>query len=255
MLNNLPDITFAGKDAKLIESKIIADYESLAGRTLAPGDPVRLFLLSIASIISQQRVLIDYAAKQNLLAFSSNGYLDHLGALLGVTRLPAYPAMTTLRFTLSGPQPGTTIIPLSTRATPDGKLFFATTDAATVPTGETQIDVMAKCIQDGEVGNGYLPGQINRLVDPVPWVQSVVNITESSGGSNVETDDNFRDRIRIAPESFSVAGPSGAYNFWARTAHQDITGSGYFAKSGSGRNLRPAQKWRHTITGNIRCCA
>lgn len=223
MLDNLPDITFAEKDAKLIESEIINVYESLAGRTLAPGDPVRLFLLSIASIISQQRVLIDFAAKQNLLAFSSNDYLDHLGALLGVTRLPAYPAMTTLRFTLSGPQPWTTIIPLGTRATPDGKLFFATTDAATVPAGETQIDVMAKCIQDGEVGNGYLPGQINRLVDPIPWVQSVVNITESSGGSNVETDDNFRDRIRIAPESFSVAGPSGAYNFWARTAHQDIT--------------------------------
>ena len=110
MLDNLPDITFAEKDAKLIESEIINVYESLAGRTLAPGDPVRLFLLSIASIISQQRVLIDFAAKQNLLAFSSNGYLDHLGALLGVTRLPAYPAMTTLRFTLSGPQPWTTFV-------------------------------------------------------------------------------------------------------------------------------------------------
>ena len=221
-LSSLPDIAFAEKDSKLIESEIISTYESLAGRTLAPGDPVRLFLLGIASIIVQQRSMIDFAAKQNLLAFSSNGYLDHLGALLGVSRLPPYPAMTTLRFILSAPQQGEVIIPAGTRVTPDGKLFFATIAAITVPTGSTQADVIAKCLQDGEIGNGYLPGQINRLVDPLPWVQRAVNITESSGGSDAETDDNFRERIRIAPESFSVAGPSGAYSFWARSAHQDI---------------------------------
>ena len=222
MLYDLPDITFAEKDAKLIESEIINTYESLAGRTLAPGDPVRLFLLSVASIIAQQRSLIDFAAKQNLLAFSSGYYLDHLGALLGVERLPAYPAMTTIRFTLSEPQQSEVIIPKGIRVTPDGKLYFATIETTVVPAGEIQIDVMAKCLQNGTIGNEYLPGQINRLVDPLPWIHGVVNITESSGGADKETDDNFRERIRIAPESFSVAGPSGSYNFWARTAHQDI---------------------------------
>jgi len=222
MLYNLPNITFAEKDVKLIESEIISTYESLAGRTLAPGDPVRLFLLAVASIIAQQRSLIDFAAKQNLLAFSSGDYLDHLGALLGVERLPAYPAMTTIRFTLSEPQQSEVIIPMGTRVTPDGKLYFATIETIVVPAGEIQIDVMAKCLQDGTIGNGYLPGQINRLVDPLPWIHGIVNITESSGGADEETDDNFRERIRIAPESFSVAGSSGSYIFWARTAHQDI---------------------------------
>ncbi|MDD7908563.1 baseplate J/gp47 family protein [Pseudovibrio exalbescens] len=33
----------------------------------------------------------------------------------------------------------------------------------------------------------------------------------------METDDDFRDRIRLAPESWSVAGPEGAYEFWAKS--------------------------------------
>lgn len=33
-----------------------------------------------------------------------------------------------------------------------------------------------------------------------------------------ESDDAFRDRIQLAPEGFSVAGPSGAYEYFARSA-------------------------------------
>ena len=59
----LPEISFVETDTGNIESAIITTYEALAGRTLAQGDPIRLFLLSIAAIIVQQRVLIDYSAK------------------------------------------------------------------------------------------------------------------------------------------------------------------------------------------------
>lgn len=48
----------------------------------------------------------------------------------------------------------------------------------------------------------------NKCADrPLPFVQSVTNTTESSGGADTETDDAYRQRIRSAPESFSVAAP------------------------------------------------
>ena len=75
----LADILFADKAADQIESEIITLYEHLADRTLARGDPIRLFLETITLIIIQQRSLIDYAAKQNLLAYAEGDYLDHLG--------------------------------------------------------------------------------------------------------------------------------------------------------------------------------
>jgi len=221
-LKNLPEIEFVSTDVGEIEANIITVYEGISGRKLAPGDPVRLFLQTIAAIIAQQRVLINYAAKQNLLAYAEGSYLDHIGALVRTERLPAKAAQTTLRFTLSAPQPQEVTIPAGTRVTPDGQIFFATVEATTVPAGATQIDVVAECTTPGTVGNDWQVGQISKLVDPLPWVQKVENITISSGGADEEDDDSYRERIQQAPESFSVAGPYGAYEYWARTAHQSI---------------------------------
>ena len=63
-------------------------------------------------------------------------------------------------------------------------------------------------------------GQINTLVDPIAYISSVSNTTASTGGTDTEDDENYRERIQLAPESFSVAGSEGAYIYWARSAHQ-----------------------------------
>ena len=98
---NLPAVEFLTTDAAKLESEIITKYEGLTGRSLAAGDPVRLFLLSIADILIQQRTAINIAAQQNLLSYAQGQYLDALGAYLSVERLAESRAKTTLRFTLS----------------------------------------------------------------------------------------------------------------------------------------------------------
>lgn len=219
----LADIVFAEKAADEIESEVITTYENIAGRTLAKGDPVRLFLEAIVLIIVQQRSLIDRAAKMNLLAYAEGDFLDHIGAMLGVIRLEASNAMTTLKFTLSEPQLSAVIIPEGIRASPGGgTILFATTESVEIPAGEKSVTVTAQCTLAGTQGNGYVSGQLKKLVDPFPYEMSVENVTESYGGSDIENDENFRERIQIAPESFSVAGPTGAYEYFARSAHQDI---------------------------------
>lgn len=217
-MNNLPKIEFASKDVAQIEADVITVYEAIAERKLAPGDPVRLFLQAIVKLIAQQRLLIDYAAKQNLLAHASEDYLDHIGAMVRTERIPAQPSVTTLRFTLSAAQPQAVVIPAGTRVTPGGQVFFAVLADNTVPAGTLHIDVYAECTIEGTGGNGWQIGQINQLMDPLPWIKQVENITVSSGGADIEADDNYRQRIYEAPESFSVAGPEGAYKYWARTA-------------------------------------
>lgn len=217
---NLPDIVFAEKSAKQIENDILQRYEEITGQQLAPADPRRKFIQAIVPILAQQRSLIDYAAKQNLLPFAVGDVLDAIGSLTETTRLPASPATTTLRFTLSVST--AQIIPAGTRAAAADGVMFATTQNAIVAEGMTYIDVPAECTEAGTVGNGYLPGQINQLVDPIQWVQSVVNITESQGGTDEEDDDSYAERIRMSPESFSTAGPFEAYRYWAKTAHNAI---------------------------------
>lgn len=218
----LNDITFANKNPEDIESEIIKIYENLSGRSLARGDPVRLFLETIILVIIHQRALINYAAKMNLLAYATGDFLNHLGILLGVTRLEASSALTTLKFTLSEAQEVNILIPQGTRATPDGVIYFATTEAATIEAGQTELEVTAQCTVKGTQGNGYIKGQIKKLVDPFIYEMQVENISESYGGSDVENDENFRERIHLAPESFSVAGPKGSYKFYALSANSNI---------------------------------
>ncbi|MBJ6362089.1 baseplate J/gp47 family protein [Paenibacillus sp. GCM10012307] len=222
-LPDLPDIEFVNSDPEEVKLNIITAYEAISGRKLFPGDPVRLFLYAVASIIVQQRALINYSAKQNLLRYASGAYLDHLGALVETVRAPAGTAVTTVRFTLSAPQAGPVSIPEGIRVTAGADLFFATIQYAEILAGELSIDLPCVCLTPGVIGNGLLPGQINTLVDPQPYIADIANLTESSGGTDVETDERYRERIYTSPERFSVAGPTGGYEYWAKTASPDIS--------------------------------
>lgn len=215
-LSRLPPITFAPLNSRAIEADIFAAYERLAGMTLYPGDPVRIFLESLALSVTVENNLIDLAAKQNLLAYATGANLDHLGALMGVSRIPAQPARCELRFSLSDALNFAVPVPVGTRATTrDGKAIFATQIAAEIAPGSLSVDVPAVTLEAGSAGSGLLPGQIDSLVDPIPYIASVVNIDTTLDGADIESDDRLRERIRMAPESFTVAGSSGEYE--ART--------------------------------------
>ncbi len=217
-LNNLPDVNFVEVNAANIEAEILNEYERITGRTLERGDPVRLFLLTITNIIVLLMNRLNETGKKNLLRYADGSFLDHLGALLGVTRLPAAAAKTTVRFTLSATMGSNVVVDAGTRVTANGTVFFALDNAVVIPAGSMYGDGLCTCTEAGTIGNGFLTGQIKTLVDPVPYVASVANITESEGGANIEEDDSYREAIHVAPESFSVAGPLGAYQWFAKQA-------------------------------------
>jgi len=221
-VNLLPDVKFVETDVSKIEAEVFSTYESVTGRKLYPADPERLFGDAFACVIAHQRALIEYAARMNFLYYAKGDYLDHLGYLLGVYRLPAQPARTTLKFEIGEPLTFPVAIPKGTRVTPDGKLFFATLSEARIEPGKVSVEVEAECMEPGTVGNGFLPGQINKLVDPVPYITKVENTSVSFGGSDVESDDHFRERIRLAPETFSNAGSREAYIYWIKSTDPNI---------------------------------
>ena len=219
---NLPDINFAEKDVATITAEVIARFEKDSGRTLFPGDPLRLLVLTFIYYLSLQRNNIDFAGKQNLLRYTKDGFIQNIAALVGVEQLQPRAAVTKLKFTLSTTLPSPTIIPSGTRATPGNKISFATTESVEIPAGQLSVVAHAQCTKPGTIGNGFLPGQINRLTDSFAFNYSVENIEESQGGADLEDIESLRERIRLAPESFSTAGPYGAYVYWAKTANQLI---------------------------------
>lgn len=215
---NLPEINFVTTDKDAVEKEIFALYTSVTGRTLTPADPIRLFLLAITNIVILLLNRINDTGKQNLLAYARGANLDHIGIALGVERLQATGAVTTMKLTASMARPEGIAIPKGTRFTSGDGVFFALTEPYYLSANETSILVKVVCTEASVKGNGYPIGSITTLVDPIPYIASVTNTTISEGGADVETDDAFRERIREAPESFSCAGAEGAYEFFTKKA-------------------------------------
>lgn len=214
-----PEISFVDTDTETLVNELIQSYEMFTGRKLYPADPARLFILWIADIIIQERVNIDFSAKQNLPRYAEGEYLDSVAEIFkDAYRLEPEKAQTTLRFTLSIAREVPTAIPAGTRATVDGDIIFATLEKLTIPAGSMNGDVAAECQTAGKIGNGFIPGQINQLIDIFPYFGSVENTTESAGGADEESDTAFYERMRESVETFSTAGPLGAYEYYAKSA-------------------------------------
>ena len=221
---NLDDISFIDNiSIETLHKQAITAYEQkykeITGEkiTLYPADPMRILLNTYVLQLYQGYQYLDRAAKQNLLRYSYDKYLDHIGALKGVTRLKAKNAVVTVRFTLSAIQSFDVSIPKGTRVSSGDKIFFETMTANAIPAGQCEIDIDCICQQSGVIGNGYEIGQLNVLVDTIFYIESVYNITKSQGGSNEESDESLSERIFLAPSAYSVAGPKDAYIYWVKT--------------------------------------
>jgi len=220
---SLPEPSFVDRNPEQITSDLITQFQEATGKTLYPAQYERLICNIIAYRENLVRIAINEACKQNLVEFAKYPMLDYLGQLVGVVRLSSKPSLTTIRFTLEGIKAFNVIIPAGfIVASNDGKFNFETIDSAIITAGSTYIDVNCQCQTTGEDSNGYLPGDIADLVQPIQYVATASNTTVTASGSDEEDDDRFRSRIKEAPEKYSNAGSKGAYHFWAMSAHQNI---------------------------------
>ena len=222
-IKSLPDISFIdNKTIDQVRQEMVADYESFiseaTGQTvsLERSSVHRMELYAAAAQIYQAMQYIDRQGKQSILKYSYSDFLDNLAAFKGVTRNPATPATTTLRFTLSVERDTATGIPQGTRVSTAGSIYFSTDVYAEIPAGSTTVDVPATCTVAGTDGNGFAAGELATIVDPIPYVASVTNTTATEGGAEIESDDDLAERVFLAPGAYSTAGPEDGYLYHAK---------------------------------------
>lgn len=222
MADNLPIPEFFERNVAEIIADSLAYYKAVSGRDIHPADPEML----IVNVFAYRELVLrnagNDAAMQMLLRYSRFPILDYLVELVGVTRLAATNAGCILEITLN-PGHGDLVIPVGTRvSSADGAVTFETIDPVIVDalTDVYQIGGLAQ--SGGVAGNGYVPGTVNVLIDVQAYIDTIENIDVTAGGSDEETDDALRERAKLAPNAFSVAGPTDAYKFFALGAHPTI---------------------------------
>lgn len=223
-LTDYPDVSFIGDyDIDSWESMVIdwyqEKYKEVTGNSvqLPSADWRRLILEGIAYYTFLGMKQIEFNGRMNLLKYAVGGYLENLGAMKHVSRQPAAGAVTTLRYSMTAARASATSIPEGSRVTAGDGVYFATDEYAEIPAGSTYVDVSATCLTAGRDGNIYSVGELDTMVDIVTYIDAVTNTTIPVNGRDIESDDDLRERIYLAPDSFTTGGTKDAYEYMVRT--------------------------------------
>jgi len=216
-LNNL---NIHNESSEEILARMVNKYEDLSGTSLGLADERRWLLQTVAYGLFVRNETTNEGLKMNLLRYTKGDYATEMGAFTDTERLGAKKASVLLKFEIEEAKEHLLgINPV--RVTPGNNRYFLTPYFEFQP-GETIKEIIAVCTEEGIIGNGYLPGEINKIVDPFPFFKSVINMEISQGGAEIESDESLKERIRTAPSKFSTAGPGDGYIYWAKTANQEI---------------------------------
>ena len=236
---NIPDIDIDGGETL---EEAIADCRALFEKynkemydgtvSLAQCAEARMVLLVLAHRSHHTIEFSKACLEAELLPTSTGSNLDNLAPMVGVERMAAGKATAVVRFTLSTVRTSATGIPEGTQVRTSEKKYFKTTKYAEIPAGQLTVDVEVVADEAGSGSDGILIGEINTLVDPIPYVASVSNTSASTGGTDEESDDSFTRRIRYAPSIFSIAGPVDAYEYFAESWRTDVSGTKIICEEG-----------------------
>lgn len=222
-LYNLPDISFIdGISVDTVLNEMLTDFQDKQNElsedyaTLGEFDRYRVLINAASLKIYQAFQYIEKAGKMNLLKYSTDDYLDNIGATRGISRTEAKAATCNIKFMLSTTLASTVGIPQGSLITAGDNVYFETIEYAEILVGNKEIIIPCMCQIPGTIGNNYAIGSLNTMVEPIPYVEEVSNINISSGGEDQQSDESYRETIFMAPSGYSTAGPEDAYTYWAK---------------------------------------
>ena len=215
---------FIPTDPEDIVIWLTAIYEEIMGVTVQPASPERHFIQWMAEAITLERVLTNYTANQNIPSRAVGENLDALAELFYTHERPQAKAATcTVRFTISEAQTFAVLIPKGTRVTDARQtLVWETLEDVYVNIGESNATTKVQCQRAGKQGNGYAEGQIDSIIDPFAYSLSCENLTESDGGADAATDEEFYELLRLSMDGYSCAGARGGYIYFAKQVSTEI---------------------------------
>lgn len=210
---------FVSMDADALIATLVSAYEKIVGVTVMPSSPEKLFVQWVANVLLYERSHTNKAGNSNLPSRAEGDDLNEIGdTIFNFKRPDAEPSTTTMRFRIQQALTFDVLIPKGSRVTDASQtLYWATDKDVYIVAGNTSADVECTCQTAGSQTNGYVTGQINNLVDVFSYYYSCENLTESDGGTDAPSDDDYYALMKESINSWSDAGARGGYVYFAKT--------------------------------------
>ncbi len=177
---------------------------------------------TVAYLVENLATAMEDESKQNFIRYAKGVRLDIKGELYGERgkRLTSNYSRTTIRCNISIPAPSDIVVAKGTRFI-NGNYIFYTTEDYTITKTQKFVDVIAVIDTPGEIE--FPVGSINEIVDKYSFYESCTNITPVTGGREEEWDYEYRERLKLIPESFTTAGSRRSYEYWIKKASPLVT--------------------------------
>ncbi|HFL3239569.1 TPA: baseplate J/gp47 family protein [Clostridioides difficile] len=220
MERELPIPVFLTEDEDSVHERMLSNFQDVS--TLE-GD----FIYDATRPTAEQIAELKQLGLQNNLriAFpqtSYGTYLEWLGECKGVFK--NQPTKATGVITFTGMQ-GTIITKgtiVTTIATDEKQsIEFELLETKTIGANET-VDIKAECRIAGTIGN-VSNNTITVLLGSISGVKSVTNKEDFRGGTDIEDEEHFRERVIVAEQEDKLSGASSDYIRWAK----EVDGVGY----------------------------
>lgn len=171
----------------------------------------------MASLMLEHRELTDLNYRMSMIHTAEGEFLDNFGDPAGVHRYGSSPSQGEVTFNRLNTESTNQII------IPDG-LVVSTEDAIsfvvdndgeniTMDSGVNNVTCNVLCEQEGAYTN-VLPETVTLIMNDLASQLSVTNVSEMSGGRDIEGDDDYRSRILLSP--FAV--PAGTLGWYENVA-------------------------------------
>ena len=172
-----------------------------------PGSVLRTMVEVLSENENTLNHYIEYVYKCMDIDNCYGNDLDRSVKVLGLIREPAKSAVGEITL-MTGDNPAEYDIEIpygyivSTRPNRDGDVieFYISDTSAILKAGESEINVSVTCTEPGLV---YIPvGTIDVMSQSLQGINSITNKHAINGGRDIESDEDFRERIRNVRETF-----------------------------------------------------
>lgn len=211
-------------DPEKDEAELKRYFEELTKKTLYPAQDESIMLSVINHQSTINQIKFADSMKNMFIRYAEGIWLDLIGDFYSTPRLRSTKASDVLQVKLYEVFQADKVLPKDSEIeTKDGLYIFKTTEDLIIPTGQIYGQVKIESEFAGSSLNDYGKGDINSLIKNYEYIEKVENLNGASGGSDPEEDENYRERLLIAPEKLSTAGTEEGYKYFAMSAHKDIT--------------------------------
>lgn len=182
------------KTIEEIYEEMLSVFREETGAEASAVSDLSVRLYAVAAQVYGLYAQAEWLSRQCFPQTAQGEWLDRHAALRGLDRRGAVSSEGSIRFSVTAPAVTDLTIPKGTVCATAGLTRFETTQAATLPAGETSVLVPAQAVEPGAAGN-VPAGSILAMAVPPVGVGACVNPEAFTGGAEEEDDEAFRARV------------------------------------------------------------